>query len=262
MGEWIDDGVRFLIDGKMVTVEAAESAYPLDEKSQKNEAQRLKNMKEVRTLESDLAYFSQKYWNESVEVGEEWKISPAMAVAMRLAQEMCELVDLVDPKNTESYGTIYAGSDYWIVSPEYVNMLSNDPNKLWESATPEQFKENGKYNQISLLDDGRLIITIIKPGVMESLRAKVDPQFVELIREQSPLDWDRTGEGFKHGHTGLGGIYEFVRIVPLLRQGPNGYNIDLRWIGRHTNPVIEWGNYHVDDEATIIARPTNYHDPE
>ncbi len=35
-----------------------------------------------------------------------------MAVAMRLAGEMCDLVDLVDPKNAESYGTIYAGSDY------------------------------------------------------------------------------------------------------------------------------------------------------
>lgn len=56
-----DDIVKFLIDGKMVTAEEAESAYLLDKKSQKNEAQRLKNMKEVRTLESDLAYFSQKY---------------------------------------------------------------------------------------------------------------------------------------------------------------------------------------------------------
>lgn len=35
-----------------------------------------------------------------------------MAVAMRSAQEMCELVDLVDSGNAESYGTIYAGSDY------------------------------------------------------------------------------------------------------------------------------------------------------
>lgn len=35
-----------------------------------------------------------------------------MGVAMRLAGETCELLDLVDPKNTESYGTIYAGSDY------------------------------------------------------------------------------------------------------------------------------------------------------
>lgn len=150
----------------------------------------------------------------------------------------------------------------WEIPPvSLIKWFSEDPNKLWESGL-KGFEESGKYNQISLDNSGRLIITIIKPGVMESLRAKVDPQFVELIREQSPLDWDRTGEGFKHGHTGLGGIYEFVRIVPLLRQGPNGYNIDLRWIGRHTNPVIEWGNYHVDDEATIIARPTNYHDPE
>lgn len=77
---------------------------------------------------------------------------------------------------------------------------------------------------------------------MESRRTEVDPQFVEPIREylkQNPLDWDRTGEGFKHGYTGLGGIYEFIRIIPLLRQGSDGHNIDLRWIGRHTNPVLE-----------------------
>lgn len=65
-----DDIVRFLIDGKMVTSEEAESAYPLDEKSQKNEAQRLKNMKEVRTLESDIAFHIQRSGDQPVEVGE------------------------------------------------------------------------------------------------------------------------------------------------------------------------------------------------
>lgn len=145
-----------------------------------------------------------------------------------------------------------------------ITSLSKDPNKLWESGL-KGFEESGKYNQISLDNSGQLFITIIKPGVMESRRTEVDPQFVEPIREylkQNPLDWDRTGEGFKHGYTGLGGIYEFIRIIPLLRQGSDGHNIDLRWIGRHTNPVLEWYDYHTDDEVTIIARPTNYHDPE
>lgn len=62
-------------------------------------------------------------------------------------------------------------------------MLSNDPNKLWESSTPEQFKENGKYNQISLSDSGELFISIIKPGAVESIPLQVDPEFVEPIRE-------------------------------------------------------------------------------
>lgn len=263
MGEWIDDGVRFLIDGKMVTAEAAESAYPLDEKSQKNEAQRLKNMKEVRTLESDIAFHIQRSGDQPVEVGEAWKISPAMAVAMRLAGEMCDLVDLVDPKNTESYGTIYAGSDYWIVSPEYVNMLSNDPNKLWESATPEQFKENGKYNQISLLDDGRFFLTIIKPGAVESIPLQVDPEFVEPIREylkKNPLNWDSANEGWKNGYNDLGGVYEFFRVIPLLRTAEVW--IDLKWRGQHTNPVIEGGPFTIKDSAEISVRPVSYTETE
>lgn len=50
-----DDIVKFLIDGKMVTSEEAESAYPLDEESQRNEAKRLENMREVRELEASIA---------------------------------------------------------------------------------------------------------------------------------------------------------------------------------------------------------------
>lgn len=153
----------------------------------------------------------------------------------------------------------------WRIPVGLVRWLSHDRKKLWESATIEEWKKTGKYNQIKLSDSGELWITIIKPGVMESLQAEVDAQFVEPIREyvkENPLDWDRTGEGFKHGYTGLGGVYEFVRVIPLLRQGEGGHNIDLRWIGRHTNPVIEWSDYHVNDEVTVIVRPTNYNEPE
>ncbi len=186
-----------------------------------------------------------------------------MAVAMRLAGEMCDLVDLVDPKNAESYGTIYAGSDYWIVAPEYVELLSQDSKKLWESATPEQFKENGKYNQISLLDDGRFFLTIIKPGAVESIPLQVDPEFVEPIREylkKNPLNWDSANEGWKNGYNDLGGVYEFFRVIPLLRTAEVW--IDLKWHGQHTNPVIEGGPFAIKDSAEISVRPVSYSDAE
>ncbi len=142
-------------------------------------------------------------------------------------------------------------------------MLSNDPNKLWESATPEQFKENGKYNQISLLDDGRFFLTIIKPGAVESILLQVDPEFVEPIREylkKNPLNWDSANEGWKNGYNNLGGVYEFFRVIPLLRTREMW--IDLKWRGQHTNPVIEGGPFTINDNAEISVQPVSYSEVE
>ncbi len=63
-----------------------------------------------------------------------------------------------------------------------VELLSTDKHKLWESASVENFKGNGKYNQASLSDEGRLIITMIKPGVVESIELQVPPEKVVDIR--------------------------------------------------------------------------------
>ena len=76
-------------------------------------------------------------------------------------------------------------------------MLSNDSNKLWESATMEQFQQNGKYNQISLNDDGKLFITIVKPGYVDSIPLQVPADKVEALRayirsKDNKLDWDKT----------------------------------------------------------------------
>lgn len=142
-------------------------------------------------------------------------------------------------------------------------MLSEDPNKLWASATPEQFKENGKYNQISLLDDGRFFLTIIKPGAVESIALQVDSEFVEPIREylkKNPLNWDSANEGWKNGYSDLGGVYEFFRVIPLLRT--REIWIDLKWHGQHTNPVIEGGPFAINDSAEISVQPVSYSETE
>lgn len=189
--------------------------------------------------------------------------------SMRTETEITAIGQIIDDDRASLLGLLEQWEDtYWeYLSDEFITMMSADQNKLWESATLEQFRQTGKYNRISLGDDGTLHITIIKPGIMDNKTVNVGTQFVEPIREyvkQNPLNWDRTGEGFKHWYTGLGGVYEFVRIIPLLRQGPDGHNIDLRWIGEHTNPVtkLEWGNYHVDDIATIMVYPANYTEPK
>gem|GEM_PF-5702426 len=53
--ELLDDGVRFLVDGKPVSEEVALAANPLDEESQENWSKILKNTKDVENLEAKIA---------------------------------------------------------------------------------------------------------------------------------------------------------------------------------------------------------------
>jgi hypothetical protein len=283
MGEWIDDGVSFHEDlisidpfilGKAISWDEALAANPLDEKSRKNEAKRLKNMREVKNLEAKFAtkinYLSQgRLENGEIVIDLDSETNPfrdkRFVAAWWAMHHTVDLMDMVDSDNVESYGTIYAGSDYWIVSPLYPQLLAEDPNKLWESATLEQFQENGKYNQISLRDDGTLYLTVIKPGAVESIKLEIPANKVEAIRayiKQYQLNWDSTNEGWINSYRGLGGVYQFMRVIPLLREGNWGHNIDIIWHGNHRNAVIEGGPFAIKDTAKLSVLPASYPETE
>lgn len=74
-----NDGVKFhdklvsrepFVRGKELNWEEAVDVHSLDKKSRTNETKRLKNMRAVRQLESDIAFHIQRSGDQPVEVGE------------------------------------------------------------------------------------------------------------------------------------------------------------------------------------------------
>lgn len=53
-----------------------------------------------------------------------------------------------------------------------------------------------------------------------------------------------------------------MRVMPLLRQGNGGHNIDLVWRGQDTNPFIEGGPFTINNSAEILVRPVEYPESE
>lgn len=135
-----------------------------------------------------------------------------------------------------------------------VEMLIGDKDKLWQSADLDSFKWNGKYNQVSLKDDGTLIITMIKPGVLESIELQVPQEKVLDIRTYIQGNWFKWGkeEWYENEYSWLGGAYVFHRIIPLL--DPEVEKLSIQWDGRHTEPVITGGPFQINDTAKIVTQ--------
>lgn len=53
-----------------------------------------------------------------------------------------------------------------------------------------------------------------------------------------------------------------MRVIPLLREGNGGHNIDLLWHGKHRNELIKGGPFAIDDTAELKIRPVSYSDSE
>lgn len=266
-----DDIVKFLVDGKFVSEEEAVAASPLDEESQERWSQLLQNTKEVKDLETRIAqridFLSREGLDEngniliSLETRGDWVMDHRFWAAKWVILATGNLLDMVDPENKESYGNIYAGSDYGIIAPEYPEWLNKDPNKLWESATLKQFNENGKYNQLSLSDDGTFYLTIIKPGAVESIKyfiwENIDPYYCtrivseirEYLYQNWELKWTSGWEGYRNNYNKHGGIYSFDRYATLLDS--DEYEIIISWLGKHTEPLVEGGPFSIDDVLEV-----------
>jgi hypothetical protein len=175
------------------------------------------------------------------------------AVETRLSSDKMLLARLIEDASGET-------GLYWEIPSNLVQMLSEDPSKLWENATLDQFRENGKYNQMSLSDDGTLFLTIIKPGAVESIKLAIweeledaiRTRFVREIRDyiaENRFKWSSEWERYRHEYDGLGGIYSFHRIGILLDS--DEYCIIISWVGQHGEPVTEWGPFSIDGAVEI-----------
>lgn len=241
----LNDGVSFhespisenpLVLWKSISWEEAEARSPLNEDERSKWVKRQKNSKKIQSrLHGNLMHLIE---NPHLPETQTNVIDLLIGDDQRLLENLREEED----------------EDFWEIPINLVQMLSNDSNKLWESATMEQFQQNGKYNQISLNDDGKLFITIVKPGYVDSIPLQVPADKVEALRayirsKDNKLDWDKTWEWYAHWDSGLGWEYRFNRKIILLDNEEE--TIYLIWNGNHGEPLLEWGPFSVDDNAKI-----------
>lgn len=243
-----------LLDGKPVSEEVALAANPLDEKSKENWFKIRDESNAIKKIEHNL-------W-KLLETMVDSKKTPLRVHNHAAADFIWECGNLKQKtKGPEWYGSIYRWNPIGMVPQELIESLSNDTNKLWESTTLENFKENGKYNQMSLSDDGTLYLTIIKPGALESIKLVVwedlDSEFREkfvsqirsYLEENKGLRWAYEWEWNTNTDSGPGSIYSFHCSATLLKSSER--NIIISWVGKHRQPFIDWGPYSINDALEV-----------
>jgi hypothetical protein len=156
----------------------------------------------------------------------------------------------------EAPETDYTVLDQIIASKKSFLALLVNPEKLWETEALAQFRQTGKYEQISLSDSGELTLTIILAGSAVVIKEQVDPQFVRPIREFIDLYDFQWGIfwAWKKDDDSDSDVDTFTRLIPLLQQKNGGQNIYLRWKGLRTKTLEKGAPYIIEDKLEIVTR--------